>query len=102
MTSWACLVKSGLNNIFHLKTHSDFFLRSSFNKFANFDKSYTVENNKVSSASNLAGDSKFLGRSLMYIKKSNDCNIGPWGTAATTGAHLEYWSLKNNSLLSIT
>ena len=62
---------SGLNNIFHLKAHSDIFLRSSFNKFADSDKLYTVENNEVSSANNLADDSKFSGRSLMCIKKSD-------------------------------
>ena len=34
MTFCACLVISGLNNIFQLKANSDIFLRSSFNKFA--------------------------------------------------------------------
>ena len=69
------MVVSGLNVIFHLKAHSDIFLRSSFNEFADSDKSYTVENNEVSSANNLVDDSKFSGRLLMYIKKSNDPNL---------------------------
>ena len=68
---------SGLNIIFHLNAHSDILLRSSFNKFADSDKLYTVENNEVSSANNLADDSKFSGRSLMYIKKSRGPNIDP-------------------------
>ena len=68
---------SGLNNIFHLKAHSNIFLRSSFNKFADSDKLYTVENNEVSSADNLADDSKFSGRSLIYIKKSRGPYIDP-------------------------
>ena len=68
---------SELNNFFHLKAHSDIFLRSSFNKFADSDKSYTVEYNEVSSANNLADDSKFSGRSLMYIKKSSGPNTNP-------------------------
>ena len=49
---------SGLRDTFHLNAHSNIFLRSSFNKFAHFDKSYTIENNEVSSANNLADDSK--------------------------------------------
>ena len=65
MTSCACLVTSGLNNIFQLKAHSDIFLRSSFNKFEDSIALYTVENNEVSSANNFAGDFKFSGRSLM-------------------------------------
>ena len=68
---------SGLNNILNLKAHSDIFLRSSFNKSADSDKLYTVENNEVSSANNLTYDSKFSGRSLMYIKKSSGPKIDP-------------------------
>ena len=68
---------SELNNIFYLKAHSDVFLRSPFNKFADYDKSYTVENKGVSLANNLADDSKFSGISLMYIKKTSGPNIEP-------------------------
>ena len=56
MTSCACLVISGLNNIFQLKAHSDIFLSCSFNKFADSVALYTVENNEVSSASNFTDD----------------------------------------------
>ena len=66
---------SGLNNIFCLKFHSDIFSRSSFNKFADSDESCTVESSEVSSANNLADESKFSGRS--YIKKSSGPNIDP-------------------------
>ena len=45
MTSFACLVIPGLNNIFQLKAYSDIFLRSSFNKFADSVALYSVENN---------------------------------------------------------
>ena len=69
-------------------------LRSSFNKFADSDKSHTVENNEVSSANNLTDDSKFPGRLLMYIKKSSSPNIDPWGTPASTGTHLECCPLR--------
>ena len=51
------------------QTDFDIFLRSAFNKFADFDKSHTVEN--------LADNSKFSGRSSMYIKKSSGLNIDP-------------------------
>ena len=68
---------SELNNFFHLKAYSDIFLRSSFNEFADSDKSYNVEYNEVSSASNLADDSKFSRRPLMYMKKSSGPNINP-------------------------
>ena len=77
MTFCACLVISGLNNIFQLKANSDIFLRSSFNKFADSVALYTVENNEVSSANNFADDFKFSGRSLMQIKKSNGPSIEP-------------------------
>ena len=63
-----------------------YFLRSAFNKFADFDKSHTVEN--------LADNSKFSGRSSMYIKKSSGLNIDPWGTPVSTGAYLECWPLR--------
>ena len=77
MTSCACLAMSGLNSIFQLKTHSNIFLRSSFNKFADSVALYTVENNEVSSANNFADDFKFSERSLMQIKKSNGPSIEP-------------------------
>ena len=56
MTSCACLVISGLNNIFQLKAHSDIFLTSSFNKSGDSVALYTVKNNEVSSANNSADD----------------------------------------------
>ena len=79
---------------FPIESPSWYFLRSSFNKFAYSDKSHTVENNEVSSANNLADDSKFCGRSLMYIKKSSGPNIDPWGNPARTEAHLVCWRLR--------
>ena len=50
---------------------------------------YIVENNEVSSANNLADDSKFSGRSLMYVKNGSGPNIDPSGRPASTEAHLE-------------
>ena len=37
-----------------------------------FDKSRTVEKIDVSSANNLVRETRFSGRSLMYIKKGGD------------------------------
>ena len=76
MTSSACLVMSGLNNISHFKAH----LRSPLNKFADSVKSHTVENDELPSTNNIAEDSKFSERSLIYIKKSSGLNTDPWGT----------------------
>ena len=61
---------SRVNTICYLKAHSVIFLRSSFNKFTDSDKLYTIENNEVSLANSLADDSKFSGGSLMYNKSS--------------------------------
>ena len=68
LLSWFGYVR--VNYHFPFGNPFQFFFRSSFNKFADSDKSYTVENNEVSSANNLAYDSKFSGGSLMYIKKT--------------------------------
>ena len=64
-TSWACLVMSGLNNIFHLCAYSEILLRSSFNIFAERVESCTVENKEVSSANNLTSEIKSSGKSFM-------------------------------------
>ena len=94
MTSWACFVMSGLNKFTAWRPISHIFLRSPFRKF---EDSYTVENNEISPANNLADDSKLIPNhliSLMYIKKNSDPNIDHWGISARTGAHLEYWPLR--------
>ena len=44
ITSWACLLTSGLNDIFHLCAHSDIFCRSLFNTSAEVLLICTAEN----------------------------------------------------------
>ena len=48
----------------------------------------------VSLANNLGFETKFSGKSFMYIKKSNGPRIEPWGTPASTFVHVEYWPLR--------
>ena len=48
----------------------------------------------ASSANNLGYETKFSGKSFMYIKKSNGPRIEPWGTPTSTFVHVEYWSLR--------
>ena len=62
ITSWTCLVMSGLNNIFNLCAHSEILLRSLFNIFAERVESCTVENKEVSSANNLTSEFKLSGK----------------------------------------
>ena len=50
ITSRACLLISGLNDIFHLCAHSDIFCRSLFNTSAEVLLLCTTENRKASSA----------------------------------------------------
>ena len=50
MTSWACLLESGLKLIFHWKAQSSTYFKSSFNSLAEVFTSWTTDNNDVSSA----------------------------------------------------
>ena len=48
ITSWACLVVSGLKAIFHCSAHSPFFLKSLFSTFAVSKESQIFEDKEVS------------------------------------------------------
>ena len=89
ITSWACLLGSGLKVIFHCIVQSLILLISLFNLFADVITSWTTEKREVSSANSLKFVIKSLERLLIYIKNDNDPSIDPWGTPA-----LIYWSLK--------
>ena len=58
MTSWACLLRSGLKVIFHWKAQSLIFFRLLFNSIADAFISCTTENREVSLANSLAFDDK--------------------------------------------
>ena len=65
ITSWACLLGSGLKLIFHWYAQLLIFTKSSFNSFLVLLLSRITENNDVSSANNLAFDERPFGRSLI-------------------------------------
>ena len=46
--------------------------------------SCTTENREVSSANSLAFDDKPFDKSLIWIKKSSESRIDPWGNPALT------------------
>ena len=48
----------------------------------------------VSSAKSLGLESNPLGKLFMYTKKNNGLKIGPWGTPALMGDHLDDWTLR--------
>ena len=80
ITSCACLERSGLKVIFHFYVQWKKFFRPLSSWLAEILGSYTVEDNDVSSANSFTVDSKFSGRSFMYIRKSNGPKIEPCGT----------------------
>ena len=82
ITSWACLVRSGLKTIFYCLAHSRIFLKSLFSTFAVSKGSQISENKVVSSANNLTLLFKLCVRSLIYIRKNNGPNIEPCGAPA--------------------
>ena len=94
ITSWACLLTSRLNDIFHLCAHSDIFCRSLFNTSAKVLLLCTTENRAVSSAKSFTVDSMISDKSFMYIRKKSGPRIGPCGTPVYTGNHSEVWPLR--------
>ena len=65
ITSWACLFKKGLNEIFYLSAHSDIFGRSLFNSFVEILLSFTTERREVSSAKSFTVDNSSSDRWFM-------------------------------------
>ena len=92
ITSWACLLGSGLKLIFHWKAHLLIFFRSSFNSLAEAFTSWTTENNDVSSAKSFTLEDKSSAKSLYQL------NIDPFGTAAWTLVQDEFCPLRILSL----
>ena len=60
ITSWACLDKSGLKDIFHLYAQSETFFRSSLSCSEDKSVSWTMKKMDVSSANSFTVDGKFL------------------------------------------
>lgn len=89
ITSWVCLLGSGLTHIFHRSTLLLIFFRTSFKFFADKVVSSTTQEREVSSAKSLEFETKLSERSLINFKKkrtkhwslSYSCfNILPWKT----------------------
>ena len=65
VSSWACLVVSGLKFIFHWVTHLLILSKSLLRLFAEALMSYITENKDVSSAKSFGLDERPSARSLM-------------------------------------
>ena len=82
ITSWACIVGSGLKLVFHWKAHLFISFRSLFRLLAVLLGTLIVENRDVSPANNLGLHWRWSDKSLMYIGYKSGPNIEPWGTQA--------------------
>ena len=82
MTSWSCLVGSGLKLIFHWKAHLLFSFRSLLWFLAVLSGFLTVENRDVESSNNLGLHLRLSDKSLKYIRNKSRPNIEPWGIPA--------------------
>ena len=65
ITSFACLVRSGLNDILQLKAQSRIFTKSLFSLETEILALFTTEKGEVSSANSLTLVVRLGGRSLM-------------------------------------
>ena len=71
ITSWACLLGSGLKLIFHWKAHCFILERSLLSSKVVITESWITEKREVSSAKSLVLEDKPSAKSLIYIKNNN-------------------------------
>ena len=83
ITSWACLLGSGLNLIFLWKAQLLIFVKSLFKSFAVAFILWITKKRGVSSANNLGFEVKPSDKSLIWIRKNHGSRIDPWGTPAS-------------------
>ena len=69
------MIGSGLKLIFHWYVQLLMLTKSLFNSFAVVFVLWTIENNEVSSANNLAVDERPSARSFIYIKNRSGRGI---------------------------
>ena len=91
ITSWACLLKSGLKFIVHWKAQILILFKSSLKVFADKGLSCITEKRYVPSANNLGFETKFSDQSFIYILKNSGTRIEPWGTPASTSTYVGCW-----------
>ena len=77
ITSWACLLASGLKTIFHWKAQSLIFFKSSLSYGADTIISWIAENKDVSSANTLTLEDKLSDKLLISMRKNNGPKISP-------------------------
>ena len=89
ITSWACLLGSGLKLIFHWKAHCFILERSLLSSKVVITETWITEKREISSAKSLVLEDKPSDKSLIYIKNNNGPRMEPWGTPALTLVHKE-------------
>ena len=90
-TSWACLVTSGLNDIFHWYAWLEILIKSSFSCKDDRLVSWTTEKIEVTSAKSSVVNDRFLARSLIYTKNVRGPKIDLWSMPASAGNHEDDW-----------
>ena len=92
--SCACLVRSGLNYIFHWYAESCIFNRSLLSVEAEVFTQFTMLHREVSSAKSLTSKFSPSGRSFTYMRKNSGPNTDPCGTPPLIDSQLEIWPFK--------
>ena len=87
--SCACLVRSGLNDIFHWYAQSCIFNRSLLSVEAEVFTQSAMLNKEVSSAKGLTSEFDPSSRSFIEMMKNSGPNTDPCGTAALNYSQLE-------------
>ena len=92
MTSWACLLGSGLKLVSHWKAQSLILFKSFFSSFTEVVISCVTKNRDVSSASSF--EDRSPDKLFMYIKNNNGPKMEPWGTPVVTFHHSDVWPFR--------
>ena len=92
ITSWTCLVTSGLNDISHWYAQLEILIKLQLNVAMMTDWYHEqLKKIEVLSAKSLAVDDRFLDKSLIYTKNNRGPKTDPWGMPASTGNHEDDW-----------
>ena len=94
ITSWACLLGSGLKLIFHWNAQLLILLKSLFKWLAEILTFCTMEKRDVSSTKSLSVVDRSSDRSLMQIKNNSGPSMEPWGTPASIVTQGEAYPFK--------
>ena len=89
ITSWACLLGSGLKLIFHWKVHCFILKISLLSSKVVITVSWITKKRDVSSCKSLVLEDKSSAKLLIYNKNNNGLRMEHWGTPALTLVHEE-------------